>query len=68
MDTLTKQLIDKSAAYSSAFNQLRTLDKDINPNEVEYTEDSDIMGRFVRSYHIDVGFSDKYYFSIEYAI
>lgn len=63
MDTLTKQLIDKSAAFSSAFSELFNQDTTINSSEVQYLEDKDMMGKFVRAYHVEIGYSSKFYYA-----
>ncbi len=62
MDLLTKQLVDKSAAFNSSFSELRNRDNSITDLDVEYFEDKDIMGRFVRAYSDKVGYSSKFYY------
>jgi hypothetical protein len=61
MDSLTKILIGKSAAYNSAFVEVWQVGK--NVTDVEYSEDSDISGTFVRAYLEGVGWSSKYYYA-----
>lgn len=62
MDTLTKKLIDKAAAYNAAYNELRTINDDFDLDEVEYSDGQDYVGTFCRAWHIEVGFSSKYYY------
>lgn len=62
MDTLTKQLIDRSAAYSSAFSEVFNKDTTINHADVSYVDEEDIGGKFVRAYHPTLGYSSKYYY------
>ena len=60
MDTLTKQLVDKAAAYNSAFSELWYQDNEIT--NVEYVEGQDVGGKFVRAYEPQLGYSSKYYY------
>lgn len=62
MDILTKQLVNKAAAYSSAFSEVFDQDTTINHSDVKYHEDTDTYGKFVRAYHDVIGYSSKYYY------
>lgn len=62
MDSFTKKLVDKSAAFSSAFSEVFEQDTTINDTEVTYHESQDYGGCFVRAYHPQIGFSSKYYY------
>ena len=61
MDSLTTKLIDKAAAYNSAFVEI--WQEGNNDTDVEYLEDSDINGTYVRAYLEGVGWSSKYYYA-----
>lgn len=60
MDTLTKKLVDKAAAYNSAFEELHVKDSSIKT--AEYIDETDTRGKFVRAYVEHLGYSDKYYY------
>ena len=62
MDTLTKLLVDKAAAFSAAFQELVAKDNNIEDLDVEYFEGKDINGKFVRCFEPEVGYSSKYYY------
>lgn len=61
MDSLTTKLIDKAAAYNSAFVEVWQIGR--NVTDVEYVEGSDINGTYVRAYLEGVGWSSKYYYA-----
>lgn len=63
MDSFTKKLVDKASAYSVAFSEVFEQDTTINDTEVDYIEDQDVNGTFVRAYHESVGYSSKYYYA-----
>lgn len=62
MDFLTKQLVDKAAAFNSAFSELWQQDNTLT--DVEYVEGQDYSGSFVRAYNEILGYSSKYYYEI----
>lgn len=61
MDSLTKTLITKAAAYSAAFQELRDMDDSIN--NATYYEGNDFNGTWVRAYFDGLGYSSKYYYA-----
>lgn len=62
MDSLTRQLMSKSAAYNSAF--VEVWKEGNNITDIEYFEGRDYLGTFVRAYLMGIGYSSKYYYEV----
>lgn len=60
MDNFVKEIINKAAAYSSAFKELELKDNTIK--DAQYFEGNDLGGIFVRAYVEGLGYSSKYYY------